>query len=255
MENLEKLYYEYWQLLESQKFVETELDYTILNKHISFLEQLDVIGNSSISIFDLYKKDHVYNSKKFETVFGYDLDEAEKEGHSYFDRHIHPEDLAGILKAGIYFITLGFNMPTENIKDYKLVYDYRRKNNKGKYIRVIEQQMVLELDKYGNVWLALSLLDISPDKDIHTPFRCRLVNSKTGELFHFPPKEDLPQLSKREKEILKLISDGLISKQIADKLFISTNTVNTHRQRIIEKLDVSSTAGAIQYASRVGLLS
>ena len=251
--NLEKLYYEYGRLLDSQKFVESELDYNILEKHIIFLEQLDVIENSAISIFDLYKRDHVFMSSKFETIFGHDLDEASKEGASYFDKYIHPEDLADILKAAIYFIKLGFNTPVENIKDYKMIYDYRRKNNKGKYIRVIEQQMALELDKFGNVWLALSLLDISPDKDIKTPFRCRLVDSKTGKLFHFPPKEEVPQLSNRETEILKLISEGLISKQIADMLFISVNTVNTHRQRIIEKLNVSNTFEAIKYGSDLGI--
>lgn len=99
----------------------------------------------------------------------------------------------------------------------------------------------------------MSILDISPEKDISIPFRCRLVNSKTGELFHFPPEEALPKLSSREIEILSLVSKGLISKQIADKLFISVNTVNTHRQRIIEKLNVSNTAEAIQYASKLGL--
>jgi len=46
----------------------------------------------------------------------------------------------------------------------------------------------------------------------------------------------------------------LISKQIADKLFISVNTVNTHRQRIIEKLNVSNTAEAVQHAGRLGLI-
>ena len=150
---------------------------------------------------------------------------------------------------------MGFNVPVETVKDFKLIYDYRRKNKQGQYIRVIEQQNVLELDKNNNIWLALSVLDISPDKDITTPFRCRLINSKTAELFHFPPEENLPRLSSREKEILSLISKGLISKQIADQLFISVNTVNTHRQRIIEKLKVSNTAEAIKYAMKISLLN
>jgi DNA-binding CsgD family transcriptional regulator len=51
-----------------------------------------------------------------------------------------------------------------------------------------------------------------------------------------------------------LLASGLISKQIADKLFISVNTVNTHRQRIIEKLDVTNTAEAVKYGVSVGLL-
>jgi DNA-binding CsgD family transcriptional regulator len=253
MNDLQKLYQEYWDLLDSQHFIESDLDYSIVNDHIKFLDHLDRLGNSAISIFDLNRKDHVYISGNYASIFGYDLREVEDERWSYFDKDYHPEDLNHLMEAGIYFIKMGFDLPPESVKDYKLIYDYRRKNKSGQYIRVIEQQNVLELDKNKNIWLALSILDISPDKDISTPFRCRLVNSKTGELFHFPPDDISPQLSSREIEVLSLISKGLISKQIADKLFISVNTVNTHRQRIIEKLNVSNTAEAIQYASRLGL--
>ncbi len=253
MKGLQELYQEYWELLNTQQFNEADLDLAVLENHINFLEQLDRVGNSAISIFDLNKKDHVYMSENYSSIFGYDLQEVVKEGWSYFDKDYQPEDLYQLMEAGIHFIKMGFALPVETIKDYKLIYDYRRKNKQGQYIRVIEQQTVLELDKNNNIWLALSILDISPEKDISIPFHCRLVNSKTGELFHFPPEEESPKLSSREREILGLISKGLISKQIADKLFISVNTVNTHRQRIIEKLNVSNTAEAIQYASRLGL--
>jgi DNA-binding CsgD family transcriptional regulator len=62
-----------------------------------------------------------------------------------------------------------------------------------------------------------------------------------------------PSLTKREKEILGLIASGLLSKEIADKLFISVNTVNTHRQRILEKLDAGNSMEAIKYASSLGI--
>ena len=57
----------------------------------------------------------------------------------------------------------------------------------------------------------------------------------------------------RVKEILGLIAKGLICREIADLLSISVNTVNIHRQRIIERLDVSSTSGAIRYAIDLGI--
>lgn len=254
MEDIGKLYKEYWELLDRQTFDTAKLDYSVADRHIRFLKQLDVVGNSAISIFDLFKRDHIYISGNYATLFGYDLDQVNAEGWQYFDKDYHPDDLYQILKAGIYFIRMGFSIPVETIKDFKLIYDYRRKDKQGDYIRVVEQQNVLELDRDNNVWLALSILDISPDKDILTPSRCRLINSKTGDFFHFPPEEEPPKLSSREVEILSLISKGMISKQIADKLFISVNTVNTHRQRIIEKLNVSNTAEAIQYALQIGIL-
>ncbi|MCA6068259.1 response regulator transcription factor [Chryseobacterium sp. RG1] len=55
-------------------------------------------------------------------------------------------------------------------------------------------------------------------------------------------------LTKRELEILKLICDGLSSKDISERLFISINTVETHRKRILLKLNVKNSVGVVKYA-------
>lgn len=55
-------------------------------------------------------------------------------------------------------------------------------------------------------------------------------------------------LTRREMEILKLICDGFSSKDICEKLFISINTVETHRKKILLKLNVKNTAGVVKYA-------
>jgi DNA-binding NarL/FixJ family response regulator len=56
------------------------------------------------------------------------------------------------------------------------------------------------------------------------------------------------KLSEREKEILKLIGRGKTIQQIAASLFISPNTVRTHRAQIMEKLNIRETTGLIHYA-------
>lgn len=61
-------------------------------------------------------------------------------------------------------------------------------------------------------------------------------------------------LTPREAEVLKLIADGLTNQQIAQKLFISTTTVQTHRARILEKLNLHSQVELIKYAIRKGIL-
>lgn len=61
-------------------------------------------------------------------------------------------------------------------------------------------------------------------------------------------------LTKREKEILKLIADGLSSQEIADNLFISLRTVETHRLNLNQKLDVKNTAGLVKEAIKRGLI-
>ena len=62
------------------------------------------------------------------------------------------------------------------------------------------------------------------------------------------------RLTGREREILKLIAEGHTSREIADVLFLSLNTVLTHRAKIMEKLDIHSGTELIRYAMRKGLV-
>lgn len=63
-----------------------------------------------------------------------------------------------------------------------------------------------------------------------------------------------PRLSRREKEILSLIIKELTTQEIADELFISFGTVQTHRRNIINKLQVKNTAGLVRVALQYKLL-
>ncbi len=62
-------------------------------------------------------------------------------------------------------------------------------------------------------------------------------------------------ISPREGEIIKLIAEGFTNAQIADKLFLSSHTVNTHRKNIMSKLAVKNTAGIVMYAVKTNLVS
>ena len=61
-------------------------------------------------------------------------------------------------------------------------------------------------------------------------------------------------LSSREREILQLIAEGKANKEIAEILFISPSTVETHRAHIMEKLDLHSAAEIVLYAVRRGVV-
>jgi DNA-binding NarL/FixJ family response regulator len=62
-------------------------------------------------------------------------------------------------------------------------------------------------------------------------------------------------LSERENEIIILIAEGNTNPQIADQLFLSSHTVNTHRKNIMGKLGVKNTAGIVMYAVKTNLVS
>ncbi len=61
-------------------------------------------------------------------------------------------------------------------------------------------------------------------------------------------------LTPREQEIMRLVAEGLSSRAIAEKLFISPKTVENHRTNIMNKLDVHSVLELVRYAARLGLI-
>lgn len=63
------------------------------------------------------------------------------------------------------------------------------------------------------------------------------------------------RLTPRQREVLQLIAEGYTSPDIAHKLHISLRTVETHRQQIMERLDIHDLAGLVRYAIRIGLVT
>ena len=80
-----------------------------------------------------------------------------------------------------------------------------------------------------------------------------LQKSISTENHRHLPKKNL--LTRRETEILKLIAQGNLNKQIADKLNISINTVLTHRKNILSKTGIKTASGLTLYSISHGLLS
>jgi DNA-binding CsgD family transcriptional regulator/PAS domain-containing protein len=231
--------------------------YDVFEKHRLALETLSTFQNSSISVFDLSKAKHIFYSNNFYEILGYSKNSVESLGQNFFDAKIHTSDHIEITANAISMLKLFLNFSTEDKLNNKFVSEYRILNSTGQYIRIIEQQQILELDENGQVWLAMSTVDISPNQNNFEGVNCQLLNFKTGKIMAF--YNDLNaisvQLSSRELEVLKLVKEGFLSKEISGKLSISVHTVNTHRQRFLEKLGANNSIEAVEFASRLGLLN
>ena len=246
-----------FQLLGRQTFVADELDYSVLERHKSVLQRLAETSNSAISVFDNYKKTHVFHSSNFGSVLGYSTNDLENDGEFFLTPKIHPNDFIILEHNAVIILKSFFNFSIDERLNHKFISEYRILNSAGNYVRVIEQQQVLELDTFGNYWLMLSILDISPNqKNMHEGIKSELLNFRTGKIIScFESQEDIANtLTKREIEVLKLVKDGFLSKEISDQLTISLHTVNTHRQRVLEKLGVNNSMEAVMLASKLGLI-
>ena len=81
-----------------------------------------------------------------------------------------------------------------------------------------------------------------------------VINRKTGEILASAVVPADQQLTNREKEILLLIRQGFLSKEIASKLNLSIYTVHNHRKNILAKLNVDNVIEAINRAESFGIL-
>lgn len=102
---------------------------------------------------------------------------------------------------------------------------------------------VIETSK-GNKFFCGTLLDIIKKESIN-------IEKLSSETLTCAPVV----LSERELEIISLIADGYTNQQVAEKLFLSAHTINTHRKNIMAKLGVNNTAGIVMYAVKAQLVS
>ena len=92
-------------------------------------------------------------------------------------------------------------------------------------------------------------------------YGAQFITDELEELFvkHLKTRKDkessTPRISKREKEILQLISEEHTTAQIAEELFISITTVETHRKNLLRKLGLKNTAGLMRFAFENSLVS
>jgi DNA-binding NarL/FixJ family response regulator len=91
------------------------------------------------------------------------------------------------------------------------------------------------------------------------PYYCRTTSNKLTQMIaksRFNPykKTTKAEFSEREKEIIACICDEMTNKEIGDKLFISVRTVEGHRLKILEKMNVKNTVGLVVYAIKNGIV-
>lgn len=224
-------------------------------RYLPFLQLIDSLQTSIVVAYDFYKNDYFFASESFNSVFGFHKNHLPVTGSEWFRQRFHPDDYV-INEGGSWALKYLYQQPVERRKDIRLIHEFRIKNDDEKWIRLLIQNEVLELDKKGNLWIDLKLCDYSPNQDLEIPgqFICR--DKRTGEVIYslHGKSQIINNISDREKQILGLISEGHNSSQIAEKLFISVNTVNNHRRNMIEKLNVSNSSEAVKMAAKLGMI-
>ncbi len=250
---LQQLLQEYRRVLTLQHFREEDLDYSALERHLPMLERLDLVEDSSVLLYDLYRRKYQFLTRSFRFLIGFDREAVLDEGPDALFRRMHPDDLPRVLDTIVRCFRFLYGLPPPERRDYKLGFDFRIRQADGSYVRLVQQIVVLELDRRGNIWLVLAVNDRVRGSSAEAPSHRQLVNLKNGRYYLFLPAaaaEDgtNPSLSRREIEVLGLVAVGLASRQIADRPRSGPHRQATHPgQDAGQKLRRS---GALRLAAR-----
>lgn len=160
------------------------------------------------------------------------------------------DDLAKRHADEVAFVHMLRPLSAESRRNFYLSDFIRLRDRNGRW-RVIEHRMFpMATSPNGSFRLMACVYTLARDEQ----HQARIINSKTGEIRVLSSKDYTDVLSLREREVLHLIDQGKLSKEIADQLSISINTVNRHRQNILEKLNVDHAIEACKVARMMGII-
>jgi len=101
-----------------------------------------------------------------------------------------------------------------------------------------------------------AIREVSKGRPFFSPVisRRRFHHQRKAKAMGDLPKKNASHLTSREMEVLQLIAEGKANKQTANELNISIKTVEKHRQKVMEKLNIHDTASLVRYAISAGII-
>lgn len=231
----------------------------VLEEVISIMEAYVKLDHSVAVLSDLANNKSYIFAGNFGSFFemntsGYTTIDSIWEDDIY--QRIHPDDLFQRHLLELEFFNFLKVLEPDERLNYTTKCRIRTLNSKKEYQYILHRSFYLKNSSEGGLWLAVCLYNYLFEKlGAVNGIDGKIVNNKTGESFYVDTYINcIDLLTLREKEILVLIGKGVISKEIAAKLNISINTVNRHRQNILEKLNVKNSIEAVRTADALNLL-
>lgn len=123
----------------------------------------------------------------------------------------------------------------------------------------VKRMMELEVDAYllknsDREEFMQALQTVARGKKYYSSRVTEALIDKGKELKRSSSAPSLGELTDRERDVLRCIAEGSSTKEIAEELFISVSTVETHRKALLRKLDVKNVAGLVRIAVQSGLV-
>jgi len=214
-------------------------------------EQMD-LNNQFFYFADLLKLKIIFTSKKSLDIIGVHPNDFDPQT---IINKTHPVELPRLLNARTKLFEISGNLLTAKKSYYLFSTNIKTQNSQGGYSNILHQLYFF----YCEVNKSVFLINILNNIDWYIKKKKGFHYYSGADLSYFKyPNEEFLKLgnafSNREFEIIQLIDQGLSTKEIAQKLFISLYTVNTHRRNIIKKTEKSKISEIIKELKEYGFL-
>lgn len=177
-----------------------------------------------------------YVSENCLKVFGYTAKKMQGMTLEDYSSHIHPDDQEPMTHIMQYVFQSMKEIPYDQYDQYRFITYHRHRHANGQYFHLYDEQIAL-CNKDGQQLFLTLYKNISEEK----PFsQVKLEISRLEKGSYKVIEEYVPSLfqqviTRREREILRLIQYGQSNKEIADRLYISEHTARNHRSNLFEK--------------------
>jgi DNA-binding CsgD family transcriptional regulator len=230
--------------------------FTRIDGHDPLMVELEEIMKKNDQFFyigDLILFKILYTSKRSLDMMG--IEPAVLSGMNYF-QSLHPDEINRHYLGRTMLLKLAHELYSEE-KGYKILSsNCRMKNAEGKYSNFLMQYYIYySTIPYKSVFTIKVQTNIDWFKKHKHGYHYYLGEDLS--YFSYPDRELLmkgPVFSRREFDIISLLEKGHSSEQIAEKLFLSPNTVNTHRRNILRKSGKANMTELIHDLKEQGLL-
>lgn len=234
-----------------------------IQTHIQKLKEIDGLlppSSTFTMITNTQEGKYDFISKNFEFATGLKRQDFLNNGIPHYLSLIHPEEIQtwlGILQELMTYCTSVYSAKELNRLDFQ--FNYRLRNGNDTYINILENQVNLKADVDGKPVVGLGHFTVIGD-GMQLPVRAsiRYLNEKKEyeTVFHKTYGALLleDKISDRERDVIRLLAMGYDNQSIADKLFISSHTVKTHRKNLLNKTQSKNTAQLLVQCMREGLI-
>jgi DNA-binding CsgD family transcriptional regulator len=217
------------------------------------LEAIMDENNQYLSVFDMLRMKTEFVSKGCIKYLGVKPEELTS---YHFKEATHPDDLKRHELGLVTLFKIAHELFVAKNGEMLLSSNFRLRIPSGTYTnQLVQCYFFYSPDPNNTVYMINIKTDISWSKKIKHGFHYYLGNDLS--YFRYPDEELLMAgnvFSDREFEIIRLIKEGFDSEQIAEKLFLSKHTVNTHRKNILEKTGKAHISDQIYDLTERGLL-